>query len=78
MATIVSNEFKPAKGMIAVFVYEKSGLGHVAIVEYVFDNDSFLISECNYISGKCGIRHLQLDYKNLRGFYALSPITLSK
>lgn len=57
------------KGTVAIFNYEKSGLKHVAVVEYVFEDGSFLTSECNYHAGECGFRHLQPTYPNLLGFY---------
>jgi len=72
MVAITKTTDTPRKGDVAIFHYEKSGLKHVAVVEYVFDDNSFLISECNYHSGECGVRHLDLTYKNLRGFYELS------
>lgn len=73
MAQIVATatEQTPEKGMLAVFHYEKQGLYHVAVVEHVFDDGSYWISECNMkkMYGKpCGIRHLASDYANLIGF----------
>lgn len=69
MNKLIKNSEVPHKGDVALLHYDKSGLDHVAIVEWVFDDNSFLISECNYIHGECGIRHLTMEYKNLKGFY---------
>lgn len=73
MATLSPNSFTPKKGDVAIFHYEKSGLKHVAVVEYVFTNGYFWVSECNYTHGECEIRYLSPHYKNLVGFYTGYP-----
>lgn len=72
MAQIEPINKEPEVGDVAVMYYEKSGLTHFAVVEGIFDNGSFLVSECNmyhlYSTG-CGYRILSTNYKNLTGFY---------
>jgi len=62
----------PNKGDLAMFYYEKSGLPHVAVVEYVFHNGGVLISEANmyhlYEDG-VGTRYIPPQYHHLVGFY---------
>ena len=64
----------PEVGDVAMFWYEKSGLPHIAVVEYVFDNGAVMVSEANmyhlYEDG-LGIRYLESDYVHLIGFYSL-------
>lgn len=64
----------PEVGDVAMFWYEKSGLPHIAVVEYVFDNGGVWVSEANmyhlYENGM-GIRYLEPDYVHLIGFYSL-------
>lgn len=75
----------PKAGYIAVMEYEKDTyecplgelvgnkcrIKHFGVVEGVFDDNTFLLSECNmhklYPSG-CGYRILSTDYPNLLGF----------
>lgn len=62
----------PVVGDLAMFYYEKAGLPHVAVVEYVFNNGGVLVSEANMYhlyKGGVGIRYLAPDYKHLIGFY---------
>lgn len=63
----------PVKGDLVLFYYEKSGLPHIAVVEYVFDNGGVYISESNmyhlYDDG-FGIRYIDQNYSSLVGFYA--------
>lgn len=62
----------PKKGDLALFYYEKSGLYHIAVVEYVFDNGGMWISEANmyhlYKSG-VGVRYIDQTYPRLIGYY---------
>ena len=64
----------PQKGDLAMFWYEKSGLPHVAVVEYVFNNGEVIISEANmyhlYDDG-VGVRYIEPNYPHLIGFYRL-------
>lgn len=74
MRTMLSEATRtfPKKGDLALFYYEKSGLPHVAVVEYVFDNGAVLISEANmyYLySGGTGVRFMLPSYRHLIGFY---------
>jgi hypothetical protein len=62
----------PQKGDLALFYYEKSGLPHIAVVEYVFNNGGVLISEANMYhlyTGGFGVRYLDPGYTHLIGFY---------
>lgn len=64
----------PEVGDVAMFWYEKAGLPHIAVVEYVFHNGGVLVSEANmyhlYKDG-VGIRYLEPSYQHLIGFYSL-------
>jgi hypothetical protein len=62
----------PEKGDLALFYYEKSGLPHVAVVEYVFSNGGVFVSEANMYhlyQGGMGIRYIEPSYHHLVGFY---------
>lgn len=62
----------PQKGDVAYFYYEKSGLPHVGVIEYVFDDGSFYLSETNmpfYHTNWFGVRYIPAGYKNFKGVY---------
>lgn len=52
----------------AVVILNESYLGHVAVVEAVFEN-TIVITEANYIPCKVGSRELNKNDKNIRGYY---------
>lgn len=71
----------PTKGDLALFYYEKSGLPHIAVVEYVFPNGGVFISEANmyhlYPDGM-GIRYIESGYPHLVGFYEQGKMDSAK
>ena len=67
-----AKKITPKKGDLAMFYYEKAGLPHIAVVEYVFHSGSFYVSEANMYhlyKGGVGTRIIQPDYKNFVGIY---------
>lgn len=64
---MVATSTEPSVGSTALFYYPNSNLHHVALVKEVYE-DSFLISEANYIHCATGTRVIMKNDNRLLGF----------